>query len=171
MEKQVVLNRIQTELDALMQFVENIAEADFFKQLNPEKWSIGQNIQHLISVKQRLVGVFANPEIMAQWGKSSGTSKSYEEVKTFYTNALKTPPPFLQVYRHLDTEGSKAEMLGKFKVLTAKLLADVNQMAEMDLDTTQIPHPLIGLLTAREMLHFTGYHIRHHHNIIEKISL
>ena len=106
---------------------------------------------------------------MNQWAKSNRESQSYEDVKKLYANALKTPIPLLTVYRHLDTEGSKTEMLDVYKSVSTKLLERAALMSEADLDSYQIPHPLIGLLTAGEFLHFTAYHTRHHHNIVEKI--
>ncbi len=166
MEKQVLFNRLQQEVDALVQTVETVSEAQFFEQPNPEKWSIGQNVQHLIESTKPLVGLFGKPELMEQWPKSTRPSQSYEEVKTVYNNALQSPPPRLLVYRHLNTEGGKTEIVNNLKSVTAKLLERANQLSDADLDSYQIPHPLINLLTAREFLHFTTYHTLHHHEII-----
>ena len=33
---------------------------------------------------------------------------------------------------------------------------------EADLDSTRLPHPLMGRMTVREVLHFTVYHNLHH---------
>ncbi len=171
MEKQAILNHLQSEVEALMQHVENVSEEHFFQQPNPEKWSIGQNIQHLIKSSKPLVSLFGNPELMHQWAKSKRTSQSYEDIKTMYINALQTPPPMLLSYRHIDTEGSKAEMLDVYNSVTMKLLERAALVSEADLDSYQIPHPLLGLLTACEFLHFTAYHTRHHYALIEKIIL
>ncbi len=169
MEKQAMLNRLQNEVDALIQTVENVSEEHFFQQPNPEKWSIGQNIQHLIKSSKPLVSLFGNPESMNQWAKSNRISQSYDGVKELYANALKSPSPLLLGYRHLDTEGSKTEMIDVYKSVSTKLLERAALVSEADLYSYQIPHPLIGLITAGEFLHFTAYHTRHHHNIIEKI--
>ncbi len=173
MKKQIATNRVQNEVNALLASVENMSEAHFFQQPNPEKWSVAQNIQHLFQSSKPLVGLFGKPEMMAQFGRSSRDSRDYEEVVTLYQTALQSPPPFLTVYRHLDTEGSKEEILANYKSLTAKLLERIAQMSETDLDSCQIPHPLplVGLLTAREFVLFTAYHTGHHHDIIKKIAL
>lgn len=34
--------------------------------------------------------------------------------------------------------------------------------SERDLDRIRMPHPILGMLTTREMLFFTLYHNRHH---------
>lgn len=170
MEKQAAINRLQNEVAALIKTVENISEAHFFEQPNPEKWSIGQNITHLIESCKPLVGLFGKPELMEQWAKSTRPSQDYEGVKAQYINALKNPPPRILVYRHINTEGSKTEILNNYQSLSAKFLERINQLSDTDLDTYQIPHPLTGLITAREFVHFTAYHTRHHHDIIEKIA-
>jgi hypothetical protein len=171
MEKQVVTNRIQEEVNALIGSVESMSEADFFEQPHSEKWSVAQNIQHLFQSSKPLVGLFGKPEMMEQFGRNNRSSRDYEGVVTLYQTALQSPAPFLLTYRHLNTEGSKIEMLVNYKSLTDKLLERVTQLNEADLDSYQIPHPLplVGLLTAREFLHFTAYHTRHHHDIIERI--
>lgn len=171
MEKQATLNRIQTEVDALIQAVENISEEHFFQQPHPEKWSVGQNILHLIKSSKPLVSLYGNPELMNQWAKSNRASKDYEATKAMYINALQIPSPILQGYRHLGTEGSKAEMLAVFKSVTTQLIERATLLSQADLDTYQIPHPLLGLLTAYEFLHFTAYHTRHHHDIIERVMV
>jgi DinB superfamily len=169
MENQALSNRLQQEADALIQTVEQVSEAQFFQQPNPEKWSIGQNVAHLIESCKPLVGLFGKPELMEQWAKSTRPSQSYDGVKTMYLNGLKTPPPRLLVYRHINTEGSQTEILNNYKALTAKFVARTNQLSDEVLDTYQIPHPLLGLITAREFVHFTAFHTLHHHEIIQKI--
>ena len=169
MEKQGILNRIQDEVNALIASVEKISESDFFQQPHPEKWSVAQNIAHLFEVSKPLVGLFGKPELMEQFGRSNRSSQDYEGVKNTYQTALKKPIPLLLVYRHINTEGSQAEILSNYQSLTAKLLARAAQFSEADLDSYQIPHPLLGLLTMREFLHFTAYHTGHHYDIIEKI--
>ena len=169
MEKQVIFNSLQNEVNAMVKSVENISDTHFFQQPYPEKWSIGQHIQHLIQSSKPLVSLFGKPELMNQWAKSDRTSRNYDEVKALYLNALQTPPPFLMVYRHVDTEGSKEEILGNIISITEKLIARASNMIQADLDTYQIPHPLLGLLTAGEFLHFTAFHTQHHYGAIDKM--
>ncbi|MBL7815086.1 MAG: DinB family protein [Saprospiraceae bacterium] len=169
MEKQILFQRLQNEVEALVKAVENIPEADFFQQPHAEKWSIGQNVQHLIQASKPLVKLFGQPSLMEQWGKSPHPTRTYEEIKTLYDNALSQPQPLLQSYRHIDTEGSKEELLETLKSVTAKLIERAAMLSETDLDTYQMPHPLKFMLTAGEFLHFTAYHTRHHHDIVSKI--
>ncbi len=171
MENPTLTQRLQNEVAELLKTVEKTSEEAFFKQPHAEKWSISQNITHLCESSKPLVSLFGKPELMEQFGRSNRASQSYDKVIDWYQTALQTPPPRLLVYRHLDTEGSKAEIVGNLQSITAKLLERVGNFSDVDLDSYQIKHPLLGLMTAREMLHFTAYHTRHHHDIIAKISV
>lgn len=42
-------------------------------------------------------------------------------------------------------------------------------MSDEILDTYQIPHPIIGLISVREMIYFTLYHYKHHLKAINKL--
>ena len=169
MKNSMLTERLQNEVTALLKTAEKTPKEAFFKQLHAEKWSIGQNIAHLCESSKPLVSPFGKPELMEQFGRSSRTSQTYEDVMDMYVTALRTPPPRLLAYRHIDTEGSKTEILGNLHSISTKLLERVGNFSDNDLDIYQIKHPLLGLMTAREMLHFTAYHTRHHHDIIEKI--
>ena len=169
MENLTLTQRLQNEVTALLKTVEKTPEEAFFKQPYTEKWSIAQNIEHLCESSKPLVSLFGKPEIMEQFGRSNSESKSYEGVRQMYQAGLQNLPPKFAAYRHINTEGSKTELLGNLQSITVKLLGRVGNFSDADLDSYQIKHPLLGLLTAREMLHFTAYHTQHHHNIIEKI--
>jgi hypothetical protein len=43
-----------------------------------------------------------------------------------------------------------------------ELAAALLRWPERALDTTRMPHPLLGAITVREMMFFTLYHNRHH---------
>ena len=61
-----------------------------------------------------------------------------------------------------DTGGKKKALLDRWSKANAELLAVAEKWDEDDLDRYQLPHPLIGNLTVREMLFCTIYHnLRH----------
>jgi hypothetical protein len=55
-----------------------------------------------------------------------------------------------------------AELLARWQRVNQRLRAAVQTWPERDLDRIQLPHPILGNLTAREMLFFTIYHGHHH---------
>ena len=44
----------------------------------------------------------------------------------------------------------------------------IGKWSEEKLDALQLPHPLLGNLTVREMLLFTLYHQRHHIDVVRR---
>ncbi len=60
------------------------------------------------------------------------------------------------------TPANKDEVLGIWKKSSADLAAALGMWTEQELDEYQLPHPLIGNLTVREMLFFTIYHSLRH---------
>jgi hypothetical protein len=53
-----------------------------------------------------------------------------------------------------------------WQLTNAELLRRVRRWSETSLDAVLLPHPLLGKLTAREMLQFTVYHTAHHLNLV-----
>jgi hypothetical protein len=45
------------------------------------------------------------------------------------------------------------------------LARSLEQKDEAALDAVLLPHPLLGRITMREMMHFTIYHVGHHHKV------
>jgi DinB superfamily len=51
-----------------------------------------------------------------------------------------------------------------------QVLADaIEGFSEEELDTIQLPHPVLKMMNAREMFYFMNYHIGHHQKAIDKI--
>jgi hypothetical protein len=44
----------------------------------------------------------------------------------------------------------------------------LDRWSEAALDSVQMPHPLLGRLTAREMIFFTLYHNQHHVEVVRR---
>jgi uncharacterized damage-inducible protein DinB len=49
-----------------------------------------------------------------------------------------------------------------------ELVRAAGRWSERALDARQLPHPLLGKLTVREMLFFTLYHNRHHVDVVKR---
>jgi hypothetical protein len=165
-----IIQSIKNEVAAITETVKDLDETTFFKMPHPEKWSIAQNLVHLFQSVKGLVGLFGTPSKMDGFGKSDRSSKSYEDIKAAYQKILSVPlPPPFNGFRPIDTEGSVSEVMANFQSIHARLLERFALFSEADLDTYQIPHPVMGLLTMREIMQFTAYHTRHHHLAIKNI--
>jgi hypothetical protein len=163
------LEKLQEEFNLVYNTATSFKEENFFKELETGKWSAAQNIEHLFLVVKPLVGLFNKPEVMLEkWGKCTHASKTYKEiVKTYLkvVQGVKAPPGFVAE----TVEGTKDDVINNLKSINQKFIERAAVFTEEEIDTYQIPHPLLGLLNIREFTSFTLYHTRHHHATIKNL--
>lgn len=166
MERSTIINELNNRYEAFASFVKGLSEADFTFSPDGEKWTAGQQIEHLCrSVAPLNKGLMA-PEfaLKAMFGTADHESASYDELVAKYLKGLadggKAPAEFVPKPVAFDRRN---ELLGELHAQVAKLCKNVEKYDEAKLDRLVLPHPLLGKLTLREMLYFTMYHAEHHH--------
>jgi hypothetical protein len=101
------------------------------------------------------------------FGKPGTSSRTYEEICAIYgaeiAKGAKAAGTFLPSQDTPDDpHDKKAEMLTQLSLVIEKLASVLETWEEKDLDEAQLPHPIIGKITVREMLFFTIHHnLRH----------
>jgi DinB superfamily len=170
MNQSELLAKLKSEFSDMENLANTFEESVFFKQPHAEKWSAAQNIVHLINSTKGIASALKDPSVLGAYGKAERLSSDYETIKNNYRVGLTALQAKGMPYKHLDTEGSKENLLQNFKDINQKLLTRAAQLNEADFDSLQLPHPLLGMMTLREMLYFTADHTRHHFNIVEKIN-
>jgi len=149
-------------------FTEIPAE-DFFTRQG-EIWSASDNMDHLIKSHKPISKALKLPKftLQAMFGKPERQSKSYEEICEIYraeiAKGAQASGRFLpeQQSPAKAAEEKKAELLEQWSKASTELVSVAEKWNDSELDGYQLPHPLIGKLTIREMLFFTIYHnLRH----------
>ena len=167
MEKRLIEAKLNESHLELIHFVLGLNKADFEKN-TAEKWSAGQELEHIYLSVKALRRFLRFPKFILQFllGKSNRPSKSYDELVKKYLQRIasidggpKAPPPFVpkSVTQQRGIE-LKSMLQNELKLLIEKL----NQFSEQELDLYIMPHPALGKLTLREMYYFTIYHSIHH---------
>lgn len=143
------------------------------KSIN-DKWSAVQHVQHITKSAAAFYKYMKmdKPSIEAAFGVTDKGSRSYDEVFALYKQklsdgtAVSTGPfnPEDSQSISLQTEKEKG------KHVIEGMIALLQNWSEADLDRYLCPHPVLGKLTAREMLYFTTFHAEHHTNSIRKIK-
>jgi hypothetical protein len=156
------------EIDATINSIDDSA----FTHNIPSKWSIADNLEHLIRANGLLALSLRLPKfVIVQIGGKPEILRSSEEVITLYqrklANGAKSTftynPKFLFKNRNITTQ--------LWKNSYQLLLSAIESWEESDLDLYCLPHPIIGKVTIREMLFFTTYHHYHHGNTIKTLAL
>ncbi len=145
-----------------------LSDEQFFAPKNG-KWSSAETLQHLFLSARTLPRMLTGPRtLFEQWPRSHRPSRPYDEVAAAYEHTLRAmgiKAPASLVARPEDMQVSKADLLARFSTTHDALAASIGSWSEEELDTYQIPHPALGLITVGEMMHFTAYHIDHHRAI------
>lgn len=173
MNKSEITTQLNREIDALEKTISGTDDAAFFLK-ESEKWSAAENTQHLTLSARPLVLAFSLPRFVFRfYGKPYRPSYPFDEIVKRYLQLLKDGAKATGMYvpRGVPVHGDKRAIIERFLKINRQLAEKFQSFEERELDAYFLPHPLLGKLTVREMMYFTVYHIRHHHNIIlERIT-
>lgn len=145
---------------------QEIPAADFFKRRG-EEWSPSDNLDHMIKAVKPITKALKLPKIklQAMFGKPEKPSMTYEELCRIYREGIAKGGQASGRYlpeQKTPSDDEKKKLLAEWRDASDELVSTAETWQESDLDQYQLPHPLLGKLTAREMLYFTIYHnLRH----------
>jgi hypothetical protein len=153
----------------ISEYFSSLPEATFVAD-TALKWNPAQHLIHLTRANSRIgQGLQARDALP---NKDSGQAKSYEVVRETYLTALTHAPSELLAKNgaavQVETNSSQAQILEAYQQAGTGLRQGIQTWTEDELDTKAMPHPLLGLLSVREMLEFALYHDLHHLNGVRK---
>jgi hypothetical protein len=145
----------------------------FFRRID-SSWSPAETVRHLSKSIRPVVKALAMPRILLRlsFGKPRRISRSYDDLRTRYLELLAeggqagrfAPSPRSET----DLEAWRLAIMGEFARANSELRRNIARWRDGKLDYFQLPHPLLGKLTVREMLFFTLYHQRHHIAVVQR---
>lgn len=161
---------LQENHKAFIAYMTALGNADFMQRYG-QKWTAGQQLQHITICVKPLVQVFSmdKPMIAATFGVGAGISRNETEMFNLYKEKLdaggKAPERFVPPNVELSQKQTLTETLQKH---IDHLCAALNTFNDDELDTLLIPHPLMGNITLREMLINAIQHVEHHHKATQQ---
>jgi hypothetical protein len=170
MNKPALTDLLQKGFEAVKTFANATPSEAFYFKPADTIWSAAENVQHLTQSAQPLNRLFGRPKsyFAEKWGYANHPSRPCEEVVEAYHAALGVGVTATGAFVPLAPNPDLPLLLDEFKQANDTLINHLADWTEEDLDKYTIPHPLMGLLTVREMMLFTAYHTRHHLEIMEK---
>lgn len=153
--------------------------AEFFRSLSPEEfvlrvgdaWTPAEHLQHLnIAVSAVARGLSISPWLLRlRFGRARRPSRSLAEVRDDYRDRLarggRARGGFVPPREELSPEQSasrQAQLLARWQRVNSRLTTSLERWSDRNLDRLQLPHPILGKITALEMVFFTIYHGHHH---------
>jgi hypothetical protein len=171
--KDDLLKELPASFDALIKTADELP-VEVFNLSKENKWTPAENIQHLITGTKMTSLAFVLPKFLhvLLYGKPGRTSHGYSKLVDNYEKKLEGGAKASGVYVPKKTDYNKTILKARLKSEGDKLVNALSQKwTDEQLDHYQISHPILGLLTVRELAYFTLYHNGHHLNTIKKYYL
>jgi hypothetical protein len=148
---------------------------DLFFSEPAAKWSIAQNVQHLITSVKTTTAAYAIPKFMVRiigGSPPAGGSREYDSLLEKYNQKLREGGKATGRYipKSISPSAGKQNLLNAWGNATSTYLKFVRNNWQNDqLDLYIAPHPLLGKITLRELCYFTIFHTDHHLTIIRAV--
>jgi len=169
MTKNEIITAIEKIFSTFSIYCSNISEPVFFDKPTA-KWSIAENVQHLVIATNTSTLAFSLPKFLVRLisGTPNRRSGTYEELVAKYKKKLEEGGAASGrfVPRPIAIKYGKEKLMQRFAAAAEKHLSSLKKTNETGLDNYLVRHPLLGRITLRELCYFTIYHTQHHLNII-----
>ena len=152
--------------------------ATFFESLTPEEWFFrvgsawtpAEHLDHINIAVSAVARGFGMSRLILRlrFGRARRSSRSYDSLRDDYRGRLAAGAGasgrFIPtVNRGIEENAARPEqLLARWHRVNERLRTALRDWPEQDLDRIQMPHPILGRITAREMAFFTVYHGGHH---------
>jgi DinB superfamily len=171
LDKFHIINSTESIVEDILRICKTMSEEEFFK--GDGKWSVAENIDHLrLSFNKSWKGLFI-PKIISRliFKKPQSPSLPYEVLEEKYqqllANGAKATKEYIPDFSK--NKPTKEELLQRFTSAHTRYLNEVKYYwEEENMDRYQFPHPILGLITARELMYFNLFHCWHHFRTIRR---
>ncbi len=175
LSKEDIIHELEIVSKEFAGFCFTVNDKLFFRQPS-DKWSIAQNVKHLVISADRTRLVFILPKFIVRYyvGKPNRSSRSYDELLEKYKLKLQQGGRASGIFipkRILQKENRENMLLVFLKAMNRLSVIIQNKWKDSQLDQYIAPHPLLGKITLRELCYFTIFHTTHHlSNIKERLA-
>ena len=163
-----LVRALRAMVDQGATFLGTLSDQQFFRRQG-DRWSPAEHVRHLRKGSAPLASALRLPAwvIQLRFGRHRGPSRPYLELRSIYHGVLAaggqagefapSPEPLPQ-----NPAARRAEIMEQWQRTNEALCRTAAGWSESALDRVQGRHPLLGMLSARELLEFTVYHTTHH---------
>lgn len=137
------------------------------------KWN---SLQHAIHITKSIKTInlsFNLPKFLLKllFGMTKKSSKNYEDLcKTYDLKLLAGAKADLIYHPKSDIKAyERIIILQKLKQAVRNNIQSMSNFSDTELDEFQLPHPILGKITLKEMLYFILYHVECHQKSIKKM--
>lgn len=141
----------------------------FFAKIGAS-WSPAETVRHLTKSTRPVARALSLPRLVLRvmFGRSRRPSQTYDSLLARYHHLLAEGGGAGRFAPSASAENDRDAVMHRFATTNRDLRQAIARWPDPKLDAYQLPHPLLGKLTVREMLFFTLLHQRHHVEIVQR---
>jgi DinB superfamily len=151
----------ETTIQDIISLCTKMTEQEFFYK--SEQWSIAENLEHLsLTLHKSWLGVMM-PKIFLKlkFGKPVRESFMFEDFNQLYHQKLDEGYELDKKYEPLvkPGKGVKEKLIARFETMSTRYMDQLKYYwEEENIDLYQVPHPLLGMISIRELVYFNIIH-------------
>jgi hypothetical protein len=171
LDKFHIISSSETIVAEIIKHCKQMNDAHFFH--HEDKWSAAENLEHLrLSLSGSWKGLFI-PKLISRmmFGKPDHESAPYEVLEERYKQKLKEGAKASKEYiPHVVAKNiNKEKLMERFEQTANRYLNEIRYYwEETNIDKYHFPHPVLGKITARELMYFNIFHSWHHFNAMRE---
>ena len=171
MQKEAIVDLLEEKHKVLFDWLESQPNENWEKGPT-DKWTTGQQIQHLTDSLQLLNNALSYPKFLLKYkfGTCNREPRDYNTVSKKYQQKLSENQDRAKKFNQnlkKPLEKERENLLNKLQIQNKKLQYKTNKLKDKHLDSLVIPHPLMGKMTIREIVMWTAHHTEHHTEILK----
>ncbi|WP_341221234.1 DinB family protein [Polaribacter atrinae] len=172
MEKEAIADLLEEKHRELFEWLKKEPIDNWEK--GPEgKWTVGQQILHLVNSLQMLNNALSYPRFFLKYkfGLCNREPRDYKTIVNKYQQKLVDHKDKAKKYNQKlkkPLQKDRERLLTKLQIQSKKLQYKIKKISDINLDSLVIPHPLMGKMTIREIIMWTAHHTEHHTTILKK---
>jgi len=168
-ERQVVLDQLASSEVRLLELVDGLTPAQWHFRESAERWSIAENIEHVIAFEHFLTGVIVNVLQQPAQPEKQSQAAAKEPLVFNIANGRDTRFNAREVVRPTGRWPDTAEMLAELRRTRAQTIAFVTGL-DADLRSHFFAHVALGDLDCYQWLVVMAQHGARHAAQIEQIK-
>lgn len=167
-----ILENLDRITESIAAFYNDIPPENFFLPPADGGWSPEKNLRHLIKGTLPIyLGLLSPKFTLLIFGSGKSKSRTMLEIKNAYLikiNSGSGAGVFTPIGENTKIDISlQQKLVSDFSKLFGKYKKQILSWEDSDLDKYNMPHPILGNITIREMLLFSIYHLFHHTKKVE----
>jgi nitrate/nitrite-specific signal transduction histidine kinase len=173
--KSEIITALQTQKLEIPAFLSSIPTAQFFDG-SSERWSVAHHVHHITSAVNRVAGGLQNAGALPKREPASASRDFATMHQTYLDTLHNTPSETLRqlgsrvtLEERQDSDAYKTQLISSFASAIENFNASLENFNESNLENLGMPHPIMGLLSSREMVFFVVFHNTHHQKGIQKL--